>query len=250
LPDAWELEHFGNLDATAEGNSDGDDLTNLQEYLAGTDPHDYYNGVAPSLSILSGSNQSTAPSQFFPEALQVRVSGAGGLPLVNAPVNFSVSSGGGLLSFANSGTPATFSTITLRTDAQGIATMDVGQPRMLYVLAPSAANNTTLIRANAGNSLPAQFTLSTLDNIDTDGDGLSDGAEAVAGTDPLNPDTDGDGMLDGYEVANMLNPLLNDAQGDKDGDLVPNIEDLEPNNNAVGALQIIITYPANGGTVN
>jgi len=31
---------------------------------------------------------------------------------------------------------------------------------------------------------------------DTDGDGLSDGAEISLGTDPLNPDTDGDGLAD------------------------------------------------------
>jgi hypothetical protein len=39
LPDAWELEHFGDL-VTADGTSDydGDGATDLQEYLAGTDP--------------------------------------------------------------------------------------------------------------------------------------------------------------------------------------------------------------------
>jgi hypothetical protein len=36
--------------------------------------------------------------------------------------------------------------------------------------------------------------------IDTDGDGLSDNAESVAGTDRFNPDTDGDGHSDGDEV--------------------------------------------------
>ena len=34
---------------------------------------------------------------------------------------------------------------------------------------------------------------------DSDGDGLSDAEEAVAGTDPLNPDTDGDSVGDGIE---------------------------------------------------
>jgi hypothetical protein len=34
---------------------------------------------------------------------------------------------------------------------------------------------------------------------DSDADGLSDGAEAQIGTDPLNPDTDGGGALDGDE---------------------------------------------------
>ncbi len=47
-----------------------------------------------------------------------------------------------------------------------------------------------------------------LSMADTDGDGLSDGAEVVTWkTDPLNPDTDGDGYPDGQEVANKYNPL-------------------------------------------
>ncbi|MFT7578424.1 MAG: hypothetical protein ACI9MR_000082, partial [Myxococcota bacterium] len=34
-------------------------------------------------------------------------------------------------------------------------------------------------------------------NVDSDGDGLTDGEEAQLGTDPCNPDTDGDGVDDG-----------------------------------------------------
>jgi hypothetical protein len=55
---------------------------------------------------------------------------------------------------------------------------------------------------------------------DTDGDGLTDGYEAlVSHTKPGMADTDGDGMPDGWEVANGLNP--NDAPGfsDRDTDL-------------------------------
>jgi hypothetical protein len=36
--------------------------------------------------------------------------------------------------------------------------------------------------------------------VDTDSDGLDDGEEWLAGTDPLNSDSDGDGLLDGEEV--------------------------------------------------
>ena len=42
---------------------------------------------------------------------------------------------------------------------------------------------------------------------DADGDGLSNGAEALYGTDPQNPDTDGDGVYDGAEVLAKTNPL-------------------------------------------
>jgi cell wall-associated NlpC family hydrolase len=37
-------------------------------------------------------------------------------------------------------------------------------------------------------------------HIDTDGDGLTDWGEELAGTDPNNPDTDGDNVLDGDEL--------------------------------------------------
>lgn len=44
--------------------------------------------------------------------------------------------------------------------------------------------------------------------VDTDEDGLTDGQEALeTGTAPLAPDTDGDGILDGDEVAQGTNPL-------------------------------------------
>ena len=39
---------------------------------------------------------------------------------------------------------------------------------------------------------------------DTDGDGLSDGVEAMRGTDPLKRDTDGDGVSDGDELVGRL----------------------------------------------
>ncbi len=38
LPDAWELDVFGNLDQKGSGDADGDGLTNLQEFTLGTDP--------------------------------------------------------------------------------------------------------------------------------------------------------------------------------------------------------------------
>ena len=40
LPDAWEMEHFGDLDENASGDYDKDGYTNGREYLDGTDPVD------------------------------------------------------------------------------------------------------------------------------------------------------------------------------------------------------------------
>ena len=50
--------------------------------------------------------------------------------------------------------------------------------------------------------------------FDTDGDGLSDGEEFAAGTDPHNPDTDGDGLVDGREVHLGTDPFDGDTDDD------------------------------------
>ena len=46
---------------------------------------------------------------------------------------------------------------------------------------------------------------------DTDGDGLSDQAEAVLGTDPSTGDSDGDGMNDQAELENGTDPMINNT---------------------------------------
>ncbi|MFA7368854.1 MAG: choice-of-anchor Q domain-containing protein, partial [Kiritimatiellales bacterium] len=62
-------------------------------------------------------------------------------------------------------------------------------------------------------------------NPDSDGDGLTDGAEVnMHGTDPLHPDTDRDLMPDVWEVRYGLNPLdVMDACADADGDRIDNV---------------------------
>ncbi|GAB5560518.1 MAG: hypothetical protein SynsKO_21650 [Synoicihabitans sp.] len=59
----------------------------------------------------------------------------------------------------------------------------------------------------------------TLIDLDTDGDGLTDSEEATHGTDPNNPDTDGDGLSD-YDEINTHGtlPTLADTDGDGTND--------------------------------
>ena len=44
-------------------------------------------------------------------------------------------------------------------------------------------------------------------DADSDDDGSNDGAEVLAGTDPLDPDSDGDGWSDGEEALAGTDPL-------------------------------------------
>ena len=59
-------------------------------------------------------------------------------------------------------------------------------------------------------------------NPDTDDDGVKDGQEILDGTDPNNSDTDYDGLIDGDEKAKGTDPKKPDTDGDgiKDGDEV------------------------------
>lgn len=52
MPDAWELAYFGSLSHTANGDADGDGVSNLNEYLEGTDPTDK-NSLRPRLVVLA-----------------------------------------------------------------------------------------------------------------------------------------------------------------------------------------------------
>ncbi len=52
LPDAWELENFGNLDRDGSGDADSDSLTDREEYIIGSDPNDASSGF-PALSVES-----------------------------------------------------------------------------------------------------------------------------------------------------------------------------------------------------
>ncbi|PJE76708.1 hypothetical protein COV05_02995 [Candidatus Uhrbacteria bacterium CG10_big_fil_rev_8_21_14_0_10_48_16] len=55
-------------------------------------------------------------------------------------------------------------------------------------------------------SISEQDTEPSVQDEDSDGDGLTDLEESEYGTDPLNPDTDGDGYSDGDEVASGYDP--------------------------------------------
>jgi hypothetical protein len=64
---------------------------------------------------------------------------------------------------------------------------------------------------------------------DTDGDGLSQFAEAYLGTNTGLVDSDGDGIPDGLEALYGKNPLVPDANIDTDGDGISDLDEIKAN---------------------
>ncbi len=95
-----------------------------------------------------------------------------------------------------------------------------GIPRGGLILAPTTNYRQWLFQADNGFTGYTEFTTPTAGStlsmpatplrppvtLDSDGDGLSDDAEFVLGTDPLSSDTDGDGISDGAAVQLGLDP--------------------------------------------
>jgi hypothetical protein len=80
-----------------DGDFDGDGMSNMDELLNaqyGYDPFDYFNGLRPTLSLLGGGGQWGQPGTVLAQPISVSVN----FGALNAPVTFTISSGGALLS--------------------------------------------------------------------------------------------------------------------------------------------------------
>jgi chitodextrinase/regulation of enolase protein 1 (concanavalin A-like superfamily) len=155
LPDAWETAHFGHTGVDPNADPDGDGLSNWQEYQQGLNPNDFYNGKTPALAKYSGDNQMGPPGGFVPAPLVVQVSDSNGVPIVNGPVTFTVSQGGGTVQKSSSATPVP--SLTLRADGNG-------QVKVYFKL-PNTQNSTSAITATSGGDAhTAQVTFTESSN--------------------------------------------------------------------------------------
>ncbi|MCF7761334.1 MAG: alpha/beta hydrolase [Cephaloticoccus sp.] len=135
LPDSWELLFFGNLASQADADVDGDGLTNLQEYEAGSDPLDYYNGIVPRIAGLkTGSSLSasfapyagthitatpvTPVSGSSANSMELRLLNPDSLPLAGAPVTLVVQGAGGISLGPNG---PFVQQLNVKTDSNGVA---------------------------------------------------------------------------------------------------------------------------------
>jgi len=121
IPDWWEYKYFGQLEVDPSADPDGDGFSNLQEYQAGADPTDYYNGVLPSLTIVGGNNQRSFANCWLGLSLTIRLADTNAALLTNAPVTFTVTNGGGLIATVMGG--ATSNSLQLRTGMNGDASV-------------------------------------------------------------------------------------------------------------------------------
>lgn len=96
LPDAWEQEIVDAdptdlivdvSDVSPEDDFDGDGISNLQEFLAGTSPTDFYNGISPTIVINYGDGQSGSVGTVLTAPISVSVYGKNGIIMFNAPLS-------------------------------------------------------------------------------------------------------------------------------------------------------------------
>ncbi|MDD3179012.1 MAG: fibronectin type III domain-containing protein [Opitutaceae bacterium] len=231
ISDAWEMQYFGNLSHTGGADSDSDGLSDIQEFLNGTnptlvdsngnsisdfaDPSTSYNGATPTLTITGGNNQFGNVSAFNAQPFVARVrDSTNTTPLVNAPVTFVVTQGGGQLA-PTSGATGTFLLLTLFTDSSGYV--------QLYYKQAASPNVLSLIQVTAGNAQTTLFTHS-MGPGDSDGDGVANEVELTLGLNPCAP-SDVDVHTFTYDRTNQLQ---SGPGGQYNKDAEGNIQGVQP----------------------
>jgi hypothetical protein len=209
LCDAWEIQHFGNLDAAADADADGDGVNNRDEYLHGTDPRTADtdgDGLPDAWEIAQGTHPLAADASADPDH--------------DGLTNMQEYQDG---------------TNPLSADGDGDGLPDLWE--LAHGLNPADASDADLDPDNDGlENLDEYWAGADRLNPDTDGDGLTDGNEVnVWHTNPLSADTDDDGLPDAWELACGLNPLYPDADQDTDHDGLNNIDEYRAGTNPLSA---------------
>lgn len=163
---------------SAETDSDNDGLDDDQELI-----------IDPTGASRSNPDSDGDFCNDGCEVLGDNYAGPGVCPLqTNPAIGITWSFGGSAT--APGTVPATFITDPFNPDTDGGGASDCNEALGATALIP--ATNPIDVPSDDGNAPSI--------TVDTDNDGLTDIAEALIGTDPMNPDSDGDGLTDGCEV--------------------------------------------------
>ena len=218
LADIWEKYYSGGLAMNQFTDTDGDGLTDGDEFKYGTYPS--------AMGIPAGVDPKDSDSDGLWDGAEVNTHGTNPLK--------ADTDGDGLddeeeVTLGADG----YITNPLAADSDNDGLTDSQE-----MAATTNPNNPD----TDGDSLPdgweVKYGLNPLSGAGADGatgdpdtDGLTNAQELARGTDPRNDDTDGDGLPDGWEVTMGLNPLSaagdNGANGDPDNDGLSNAQELD-----------------------
>lgn len=81
IPDSWEFANFGTINVSANGDADSDNITNLEEYILGSDPNIPNVGVKDIIYVddnagYTGIGSSGSPYKYLKDALDASIDGS------------------------------------------------------------------------------------------------------------------------------------------------------------------------------
>jgi hypothetical protein len=121
----------------------------LQEYLDGTDPTDFFNGLLIGLQVTGGGDQRRAPGTLLPVPLSIRAGDIYSYGVPNAPVTFVVEQGSARLTAADTGVGVPSTELTVRPNAHDDDGYMVAQ---VYVLLPPNPGVSVIRASTKGGS--------------------------------------------------------------------------------------------------
>ncbi len=170
LPDDWQQTHFGSTGIDPNADPDGDGKTNFDEFLHGTDPNSYLNGIAAVLEVVSGNSQQGFCARDLVAPVVVRLS-YNGAAEVNVPIKFSVTHGGAQIS---SSVSALQDVVTVATDSNGLASIQIknsGSPNETSLITVTSGPLTCAITAKSLGAVRSKVAAGSYHSMSLDANG-------------------------------------------------------------------------------
>jgi len=210
VPDAWEIQQFGNTTTPMSDDPDGDGLVNSQEFVFGTNPlsantdGDLFTDIAdsnplvadadqaPIVALSGGNGQRGLPGDFLGQPVEVLLT-LNGQPMPNAPVIVRLTSGDGKFAPGLNFPILSDKALLLHTDAEGRAKAFLQLPSVEGPVVGAFGDipfTATATNDVDNNELNDAWEVQHFDgigqdpNADPDGDGLSNLQEYQQGSDP------------------------------------------------------------------